>query len=314
MCVESLVLVVAGYLDDSIVLEGQALGLAEHSGIWIIVIGDFLILFLLSIAFRLLLVGPRRFPVASNSVSKRYIRYSFFLLRRSLSLQRRDRQIWLLVTLVGFFFWINNAVQTTDAIRFYGRELYDSSTYIYGYIAMRLVLATSWIVFLPYLCFASLCTASSLYKIAKSCRNHGLFAFRFQHPDGCGGFSYLGQLNVIFVVGILIVYVELTVVTLTHQILNPGLVSGFVIATIAFLFGSYMMLIPVQRFLLEEKHRHELRKYRLAQRKKPPLHYYYFFHDVTFNAYKRSQLFVVYAMRIIPLVTAAHRTFISLYV
>ncbi len=311
---EVLLLLGAGYSDNSYYLDGPALGVMEHAGIWGIVIGDMFVFLVLSLLVKQIRKFTIRFPTTKSHLALRYVRTCRHAIYGSLKLRHRDRSIFIYATVSAIFFWANNAYQTRFPIQFYGNDLFDSIHFIHGYIATRIILGTSWILFIPYMAFASICIAASIYRMVNTCIRKRLLKFRFGHPDGCGGFSYLGNINLYFVIGILLIFLELTIVLFTHKKLNPGLASGFVMALILFLAASYFMLMPVYKFLAAEKRRKELKNYksvRLAQLDCSILGSLYLFNQASFIPYKVPQRIVINIARLLPVIASSLKIYLS---
>lgn len=309
---EVVALLVAAYLDGNYFLVGNDLGLFEHFGIWIITLGDWLILLAIAAIVVQARRIPSRFPLKPGKVTRRFARLTMTRLLGSMSLARRDRVLFLYFVLAGLAFWANNAVQTRYPQYYYGNDLFDSINFIHGYYVTRVLLFFSWVVFIPYIAFVTICVAATIFKSVSTTAKHGLLDFKPLHPDGCGGFSFFGNLNLVFILGILVIYSELIVVLLTHDQLNPGLLSGFVIITVVFLGLSYVTLVPVFLFLGRERRRHALRNYAIASRQDVTLDgiaHFLFSRESSFSPYNALQRVAVNVARFVPIVVSGIRIY-----
>ena len=312
--VQLLLLLGSGHVDGSLFLPGDDLGVFEHAGIWAIICGDWLILFAVAMIMMQVRKISARFPARNSALSRRYLRHVQRRLVASLKLSRPDRQIFSVLVLFGLMFWLNNAYQTRFPVEYYGNDLFDSSSYLYGYVTTRIILSTSWVLFLPYMGFVSICIANTIYKSVKTSSSK-LLQFKTAHPDGCGGFSFFGNFNLAFVFGIFIIYLELTAVLFTHDKLNPGLLSGFICVTIVFVAASYFMLLPVYEFLSSEKRRQSLQNYLIASRDSlsvTGLGQHIFFQRSSFSPYNMPQRILLSSARILPIMAATLRIYQSL--
>lgn len=303
-------IVFAGFRDESMLLPGDDRGVLEHPGAWAIVLGDLLII---PSVYSLIIAAmkmQRRFPLRNSVLARRYVGRCRAYLIDAILLNRNESRIYFLFVAFAVLFWINNAIQTTNPLYYYKHNIFDSIDYINGYIVMRVVLFVSWVVVMPYAMYVSLCICFSIYKIFRSLEKKNLIHFNPFHPDDCGGFSYFGSINTMLISSILVVYLELIVVLFTHRHLNPGLLSGFLLATATFLFFSFYMIIPVQRFLFNEKKRIGLRWYREQQRSNsiaPLLQLLYIKSQVSFSPYTAQQKVIIFMARSIPVVISVSK-------
>jgi len=315
VAIETGLLLLAGWLDNSFFLEGTARGVLEHPGAWGIIFGDFFVFLAVSTLFRSIRKIPARFPVSRTPVTRRYIRMKFGSLLEGISMRRKKtNRIFLYTVAVSFSFWLNNAYQTTDPIRYYGNELFDSSTFICGYLSMRVILFFSWVVLLPYVAITSALSALTIFRMVRTLDKRRLLSFSIYHPDGCGGFSYFGNLNVAIVMGLIVVYFELAIVLFTHHRLNPGLASGFIIVTLFTVALSYAMMIPVFAALSDIRRRFELSIYRAGLRDYSMKHAIMQItaaRVVSFNPYQTHQKIFIQVARVVPVVASAIKLYIS---
>lgn len=306
-------LMLAGFLDQSFILPGNDRGVLEHPGAWGIIFGDLLVFFAASTIVNQLNKIPRKFPARRTNLSIRYLLISRRRLLNAIFLRSKYRIIFLYAMLASLMFWLNNAYQTTQTVRFYGNELFDSYTFIYGYVAMRIILFISWVIFTPYIAYISICASFTIYNTMKSLDKKHLLQFSLFHPDGCGGFSYLGNINVAFVFGMAVVYIELTIVLFTHHKLNPGLASGFVLATIFFVGSSYIMLVPAHAFLLREKKMCDLRIFKnvgSTEHYQSAILSQHIKVGVSFNPYHAPQRTFLAVARIAPIAASSVRLYL----
>lgn len=301
----AIAIIIAGILDGSLFLPGDDRGVLEHPGAWAIVVGDLLLIPSIYSLVTAVTKIQKKFPIKSSILARKYLACSKNRLIQALLLKRKESRIYLLITAFALLFWTNNAIQTTDPLHYYRHNLFDSVDYIHGYVVMRIVLFISWVVVMPYAVHVSLCVCVSIFNMFRSLERRKMVYFEPFHPDDCGGFSFLGSINVLLIASVLVVYLELIVVLFTHQHINPGLLSGFVLATVAFLFFSFFMLVPVHRFLLGERKRIGLRWYREQRQRNGAtslLQLLYIKSQVSFSPYTAQQKVAVFVARGVPVV------------
>lgn len=300
-------LFLAAWADDNFSLEGKGIGLLEHPGIWAILIGDLFVLLLIAYLVKSFLLLDKKLPVTGNKKAARYIKYCKYKTLRAIRIQANSSTLYYAMG-VGALFWLNNAIQTWAPYKYYGNDVFDSILHINSYIVFRLILGTSWIVLYPICAYISVLVGVTLFKLLKRLKAHYWLDFDIYHPDKCGGFSYLGNINIAFITTIFVIYFELTVVLLTHDKLNPGLASGFVIISIAFVVVTYAILYPALKYLKEKKSVLLMRFYKNLK-KQPSCHqmldYQWVNNSLSFSPYSHYQTALLNLARLSPIVTIA---------
>ncbi len=303
---EVLLLISAAIKDNNFTLDGNNIGLFEHQGIWVILAGDLILMLIIALLMKLFLQLDKKIPIKPSNATKKYLAYSKEETIRAILLQTRHYKLLYLSIGAGALFWLNNAVQTLDPVRFYGNDVFDSINHLNSYIAVRIVLGTSWIILYPVCACISLHAAISLFKVLKCLKDKHWLDFNIFHPDKCGGFSFLGNLNMLFVAAVFIIYLELLSVLLTHDKWNPGLIGGFVIISAIFIAVTFIIIYPAIKYLSEKKSVLLMRFYRHIKQKRETqdiLTYQWVNHSLTFSPYSHYQRILLAIARFSPLIT-----------
>lgn len=309
--VESSLLLIGAYIDDSFYMQNGGRGLFQLYSIWGILFGDIFLLYILSLLIAEINILDRKTPIIQSIKYRRYLRNCKKQLIDFLSI-RKGQKLFFYIVGVGLLFWVNNAYQTLYPEKYYGNDLYDSIYHPTGYVAIRIVFLSSWTIFVPYLAYSALIISVSLWKIFKRLKSNNALNFNIYHPDLCGGFSYLGNINVYFILGIFIVYMQLSITLATHHKLNPGLFLGFVVATILFVMATFFITIPINLYLREEKTRVKMSNYKKIMQKNRVLDVlaqYLTIEKVSFSPYPLPQKVFILVARAAPIVVGVARFF-----
>lgn len=305
--VEVFLLLSSAWLDGNYFLEGDDLGLFEHKGIFVILLGDLFILIVTSLMVSTTLKVERKFPLQKRAKSRRYLRRCKNVVILILEFGTPFRKVAIYTFFVALAFWLNNAYQTTLPEKYYGNDVFDSSRHLFSYISVRFVLASSWLFLYPLSLYASLACCLALYKMFKNRASKNDMIFDVHHFDRCGGYSFFGEINFYFVLIILILYIELTIVLFTHGQLNIGIVAGFLFTSTLLIGGSVFFIYPVLQYLRQKKtyligmHYRKLKK---AGYCKNLLEYKWITESLTFSPYFGYQKAVISIARFSPVVTA----------
>lgn len=305
-------LVGAAFYDHTFYIDGDSLGLMELPGVWAILVGDMLTMSIVQQMAHQAEKLTAKFPAVRNELTKRYLKRARATLLNAIYLRSRHALIFAKISIFALLFWLNNLYQTLDPIRFYGYDVFDSKQHIAGFVAARIVFFVSWVVLVPYMAYVCLAISYTFFKLIRTLRGKSLLSFDLFHPDGCGGHAFLGTINVRFITGMLVIYGELTMVLIQHKKLNPGLASGFIIATAFLLIGTFITLYPLrgflkhQQFRLRAKYSRELNK-RYTSTAMAHLHY---INSVSFSPYSGKEQAFVIGARLFPLAIPTFKAYL----
>lgn len=303
-------LVLAAVLDRNLWLSGPALGLLEHPGIPAIVASDFLVLVCLGFAVRRFLRLSSRVPVLAKPANRRLLRRAVNRGRKVILLQGRARTLFWFCLGVGTLFWLLNTLQTRDAVRFYGRDVFDSSQHVFSYVVFRGVLWGSWAVLYPYIAIAFLGISGNVFNVTRILARRGQLDYRLFHPDGSGGFSTIGDISFAAIMAVLALYASLATVIVTHHKLNVLQVSGFTILSAALIALTFFISWPVSQFLLERRRADRNSNYRRLNSKVDEfsaLKMIWMISATPYSPYAAYQKVLINGARVVPAILAGIR-------
>lgn len=310
LLLQGAVLYSAAVLDHALYLSGEDIGLLEHPGIPTILLADAASLALLGSAARRFLRLPGRLPVTSEPANRRYLRRAIASGRSIILLQGRAGALYVFSAGLGTLFWLQNAIQTRDALAFYGRDVFDSSEHRFSYVAFRIVLWGSWGVLYPYVAVAFLGISGTVYRATATLARHGRLEYRLFHPDRSGGFATIGDISFAAIMAVLVLYASLAVVMVTHQKLNILQISGVFILSAALILLTYYISWPVTKFMWHQRWRERRRGYRRLMYGPDPfaaLQLIWSEAQTTYSPYARYQVWLINAARVAPLAITVGR-------
>jgi len=235
----------ASYFDGTWWLPHGGKGFLNHYGVWAILVADPCALIATAIAWRQFKVAMMELPAGGNP------EHSLAVLRlispyiRFVKLRGNGIHLYLLLVMVGLLGWVNNIYQTTDPVRFFGHKVFDSTEFMYGFLANKFVLFVSWALVYPACGFVTLSMCLSTFLILQKMKSQRLMRPTVFHPDGCYGYSALGMLNVCLMVPFVIAFVVLFSILITHARLYASIVVPLVFLTLVFLSVSVVTIYPI---------------------------------------------------------------------
>jgi hypothetical protein len=304
---QAVALIVAAYVDQSLWLPGNAVGLLEHPGMLAIVLGD-LILFILSIqAGRMTMKVGRRLPATQERVVRRYWRC--VILRRLFGQKGIFFQIFLMLSLLGSLALVNQTVRLTNAQAYYGHDTFDSILHRWSFVVNRVNLFTSWCIVVPL--FGSYLFAHTLAirQIFRRCDKHRLVAFKIGHPDRHGGFAFFGWLDTLYVAGLVATLGEVALLIITHRRVTLGNLAGILAITIGAILISLLSIYEILRVVKRRETTMKLTSFMRGRRqcRALTLDYLTLVHGVSFSPYTLSAFRMAMTLRLIALVPATLR-------
>lgn len=180
------ILIICGaYLDKSIILEGDNIGLIEHPVIWALIILQCLLPFYLKEAVSLL----NNFLKSNENIAlgfdlSRYRRVFENSISRKTNI---SRFIYTLFVTIGFISFAWNSYQNQLPEKFLGFDFWDSINHPFGYWITRLYKAYTWILFFPACLHIQFSIVVTSFKVLKSVQKQKSFILKPYHQDRYGG-------------------------------------------------------------------------------------------------------------------------------
>ena len=303
------ILLIAATIDGNFWLPGNGIGLLQHPGIPAIILADFVVLTVAAAVAKKFSRLVSKLPVFPRALNRRFLRRLLARGRAAIVLRGRSLPLFLFCSGLGLLFWIINAIQTLDPIWFYGHDVFDSYRHSASYISFRIVLGLSWILIYPYCSVVILSVAVNIYVGTKILRRRRQLSYKTFHPDHCGGFSFIGDINFLIIVSMLSLYLALITVIYTHHKLNVLQISGFFILSVSFIVLTFMISWPTIAFLLNQRRSMMLWGYKaaLTSTHQSIMQLIWLTTVSSFSPYSPYQKVIINVSRLVPIVIGAVR-------
>lgn len=278
---------VAAYYDKSLWLPGEGVGLLEHLGIPAIVLGDVVLFLLCVYASQMTRLVGRRLPTTRDrrSLVQRY--FKLIVLRKIFGVGGIFKKLFLLLSIIGAVFVVNQTVMAIDPTKYYGHDTFNSILHLRSFWVNRVNLITSWCVVIPLFSSYLIAHTIAIRRFFRRCDEHGLVALQPGHPDKHGGFTFFGWLDTIYVVGLLVVLVEAFLLIITHRRVTLGGLFSVVAITFGFLLISVLSIYEVLRVVRRQERLLKMASFvRTVKRSRQlSLEYLTLVYDVRFSPY-----------------------------
>jgi hypothetical protein len=295
--------------DGSLWLSGSGVGLLEHPGVFAIILGNGVLLAITFKAGRMTLKIGRKLPSTHRALVRRYFRS--VLARRLFGRSGIFPKAFLFLAIIGGLALVNQSVRLANPILYYGHDTFDSVQHVASFWTVRAILACAWCVITP-LFFTTLFThALAVKSLTAVVSRRRIGEFELSHPDRCGGYAYFGWLDTLYVLGLVVVMVEVALLIVTHQ----RAVIGSVLALLAITGGAVIISIYSIRGLIvlvrTQERRAKVRRYRVRRRKNPraSVEDAVLTFGVKFSPYTTTGLRIALATRVALVIPTAIRTF-----
>lgn len=305
--VRAAALVVAAYCDKSLWLPGDAVGLLEHPGILGIVVGDAVLFVLCVYASRMTRLVGRRLPTDRRSPVQRYFRQ--IVLRRVFGGGGIFKKLLFFLSTIGALALVNQTVQATDAIAYYGHDTFDSILHTRSFWVNRVNLFFSWCILIPLFSSYLIGHTIVIRHFFRRCDEHGLVAFQPGHPDQHGGFTFFGWLDTLYAVGLLVVLIEVFLLIITHRRVTFGGLFSVIAITVGVLLISVLSIYEVLRVVKRQERLLKIASFARTIRGSRPLslEYLMLVYNAKFSPYSTVALRLAVALRTAAVMPAAIR-------
>ena len=237
--------IMGSYLDNTWHLEHGGKGFLEHYGVWAILIADPLLMVSTAFAWYQFRATMADLPLVIAPNCRAELRQRVAPYKRFVKLKDNGSFLYMLLVVFGGLAWINNIRQTSDPVRFFGHKVFDSTEFVFGFVANKFVLFVSWVLIYPACSFVTLSLSLSTFLILRRLRSTGLMKPSVFHPDGCYGLSNLGKLNICLLVPFLLAFLVVFAILITHARAYASIVIPLILLTAAFLAVSIITIYPI---------------------------------------------------------------------
>jgi hypothetical protein len=233
------------YWDDTWHLQHGGKGFLDHYGVWAILIADPLLMISTAFAWYQFRATMADLPLVPAPNSRTELRRRVAPYMQFTRLKENGIFLYIILVVFGGLAWINNIYQTSDPVNFFGHKVFDSTEFIFGFVANKFVLFVSWVIVYPACSFVTLSLSLSTFFILRRLRSSGLIRPSVFHPDGCYGLAGLGKLNVCLLIPFLLAFLVLFAILITHARAYASIVIPLILLTAAFLAVSVTTIQPI---------------------------------------------------------------------
>src|ERR1700730_1336318 len=238
-------IVAATYADGSWYLHERDRGLFEHYGAWALLVTDPLLLISASYAYRQFRIAMSTLPLCLPSATPSRVRQVQRPYIEFIHLRERARWVYLLLLFVGLLAWANNLRQTSNPEQFFGHDVFDSTSFRYGFIVYKVILFNSWVFIYPIVGFLLISMCFSVRIILTPLQAQHMICPNVLHPDGCYGLANLGTLNLCLLSPYLLAFSVVFAVAVTHEAIYASLVIPLFVLSIVFIAVSVVTIQPI---------------------------------------------------------------------
>jgi hypothetical protein len=162
-------------------------------------------------------------------------------LRDMVELRGKYRFIMYFLAVIGAAFWTLNFTTHIigDPVARWGL-VFDSRDHPWSFLVIRLHNIYTWIIIMPFVVHVMICSSIQLKRAMSRATEKGVLTYDLLNPDQRGGFGFIDNSLLAFNIVAALVYVEITLHSVTFQRLNLEHIVDYIILT-ALLFGINKM-------------------------------------------------------------------------
>lgn len=250
----------AAWRENTLIMPGADVGLLEHPGIWLFLIAQMVIPFVVNrslSAFR----GFRKdgdSPLTSDFQRAHFGGVVRGVTRSLCRSNRRSRTLYQLLMLLGFTAWTWNTYQNQDPLRFLHFDFWDSVRHPWGYWLTRFYKLYVWVLVGPAIVHAQVCLVRGARNLfAAATGSHGIVLDPY-HTDGEGGLGALINTVINPMVPIVLASSMLTVAAFwVHQKYDITTMGGLAMTVALLLLIYFVPAVSLRRAILDEKRRQQ---------------------------------------------------------
>lgn len=182
-------LIVAGWQDGSFVLRGEPVGLLEHPGPWIYIVGQAVLPFVVRKSIRRLKNLDKTVP---GALTEAYLAAHVTQHRRFIRDWIAQRTPWsktvhTVLTAVGFAILAWNSYSNQRPLPAVGFEFWDSVSHPWAYAITRFEKLYFWMLLMPCLFHLQFLVVYRMSRLLIHAAKHSGLALKPYHEDGAGG-------------------------------------------------------------------------------------------------------------------------------
>jgi hypothetical protein len=145
------------------------------------------------------------------------------------------------LAVIGAAFWTLNFTTHIigDPVARWGL-VFDSQDHPWSFLVIRLHNIYTWIIIMPFVVHVMICSSIQLKRAMSRATEKGVLTYDLLNPDQRGGFGFIDNSLLAFNIVAALVYVEITLHSVTFKKLNLEHIVDYIILT-ALLFGINKM-------------------------------------------------------------------------
>lgn len=184
-----------------------------------------------------------------------------------------SRLLYYFLYYAAMAFLALNIAKTAQPVGFYGQEVWDSTSYPYGYLLGRLLLIFLWVTVIPPVIYLSMASGYIIYRLTVKFARMGVGAVQPFSPDRCGGFRPLGRVMMAVFYVFLTMFAILFAHYLTHSRTYETLILSFVVYAVALVAILVLPLWKLHELLAAAKEQYLARIMRVIRTQGERLEY-----------------------------------------
>lgn len=250
----------AAYWEKTLVMPGQAVGLLEHPGIWLFLVAQVAIPWILNRSLRRFrnLHFDHTAPLSREFMSQEFASIEHRLVQ---SLERRtvrSRGVFDVIVFVGLLAWAWNTFQNQDPLKFLHFDFWDSSRHAINYWLTRFYKLYVLVMVGPALIHAQLCLVRAVRNMFDLAASRRAVILDPYHCDGDGGLTLIVNSVINPMVPIVLTSSLLTVAAfVVHGKYDITTIGGLAITVALLLLVYFVPALALRRAIADEKKRQE---------------------------------------------------------
>jgi hypothetical protein len=151
----------------------------------------------------------------------------------------------------------------------------------------------------------------SLNKLFRILRKHDLLTFYFRHRDKSGGYSFFGNLNLAYILGLFIILIEIILLIYTHRIVAPANILSLLALSGGFIAFTFLPVFEVHKSIkwIESKLKREDFGRFWPDHTKVDVYHMILHYKVRFSPYNVMTVKIILGMRFVSVLPAMYKIF-----
>lgn len=264
---------------ESVLYIDQGVGLLDNLGLLSTVIGNAISLYVVRKYYDYVCSIRDNKAVVNTKV----INPSLSRLRAMIRMHGRSMLVILILVAVGASVWTSNVVSHVlyDPQLRWGHKVFDSRDHPLTFAASRFHNLYTWLLIMPFVVHVMIVTTFQLRRMIATAYRKKALKYDLLNPDQRGGFGFVDNAHIAFNLIVALIYVQITMHTVTFERMNADHRIGYFILTLTLIGINWVFLgdiyekIKALRFeslsklkerIFEDKLNFEVLKYCMEQK------------------------------------------------